>query len=246
MQYDTTINRWHTSKNTARINASQSLPRVHVPRRLGLQPGQPEPDEVRAQRDVRRGSLSPRRAPSSSPRRKSGRQHRLPDGSDRAQLARLSSAGPGLRQPGRAADGRRPALRLRCRPRLRRLRHRHHVRRSVSAVVEDRRTLPAAGRPPPSRPRKVSSETNLGFDCDTLGHCPARRACPGWYINREPFLDVIRMHRASVNNINRTNVPARSTKPARTPGTKPWSTAKSSATATRRSPCWLPPAPSAS
>ncbi len=33
-------------------------------------------------------------------------------------------------------------------------------------------------------------------------------SCPGWYINREPFLDVIRMHRASVNNINRTNVPA--------------------------------------
>jgi ribonucleoside-diphosphate reductase alpha chain len=33
-------------------------------------------------------------------------------------------------------------------------------------------------------------------------------ACPGFYINREPFLDVIRMHRASVNNINRGNVPA--------------------------------------
>ncbi len=32
-------------------------------------------------------------------------------------------------------------------------------------------------------------------------------ACPGWYINREPFLDVIRMHRASVNNINKNNVP---------------------------------------
>ncbi len=27
-------------------------------------------------------------------------------------------------------------------------------------------------------------------------------ACPGWYVNREPFLDVIRMHRASVNKIN--------------------------------------------
>src|ERR1700752_896969 len=26
-------------------------------------------------------------------------------------------------------------------------------------------------------------------------------ACPGFYINREPFLDVIRMHRASVNSI---------------------------------------------
>ncbi|MGD1081376.1 MAG: vitamin B12-dependent ribonucleotide reductase [Candidatus Sulfotelmatobacter sp.] len=33
-------------------------------------------------------------------------------------------------------------------------------------------------------------------------------ACPGWYINREPFLDVIRMHRASVNGINKANVPA--------------------------------------
>ncbi|HET7891599.1 MAG TPA: vitamin B12-dependent ribonucleotide reductase, partial [Candidatus Sulfotelmatobacter sp.] len=33
-------------------------------------------------------------------------------------------------------------------------------------------------------------------------------ACPGWYINREPFLDVIRMHRASVNGINKSNVPS--------------------------------------
>ena len=28
-------------------------------------------------------------------------------------------------------------------------------------------------------------------------------ACPGFYINREPFLDVIRMHRAEVNKIGR-------------------------------------------
>jgi ribonucleoside-diphosphate reductase alpha chain len=27
-------------------------------------------------------------------------------------------------------------------------------------------------------------------------------ACPGYYVNREPFLDVIRMHRAEVNNID--------------------------------------------
>jgi ribonucleoside-diphosphate reductase alpha chain len=33
-------------------------------------------------------------------------------------------------------------------------------------------------------------------------------ACPGWYINRETFLDVIRMHRASVNGINKSNVPS--------------------------------------
>lgn len=33
-------------------------------------------------------------------------------------------------------------------------------------------------------------------------------ACPGWFINREPFLNVIRMHRASVNKINKSNVPS--------------------------------------
>jgi ribonucleoside-diphosphate reductase alpha chain len=32
-------------------------------------------------------------------------------------------------------------------------------------------------------------------------------ACPGWYANREPFLDVIRMHRASVNRVSRGHVP---------------------------------------
>ncbi|HLI76197.1 MAG TPA: vitamin B12-dependent ribonucleotide reductase, partial [Acidobacteriaceae bacterium] len=36
-------------------------------------------------------------------------------------------------------------------------------------------------------------------------------ACPGFYVNREPFLDVIRMHRAEVNNIGKNlkaNVPS--------------------------------------
>jgi len=50
--------------------------------------------------------------------------------------------------------------------------------------------------------KKGLAETNLGSNVMPGG------ACPGWYINREPFLDVIRMHRASVNNINKTNVPA--------------------------------------
>ena len=49
--------------------------------------------------------------------------------------------------------------------------------------------------------KKGLAETNLGENL-MLGS-----ACPGWYINREPFLDVIRMHRASVNNINKSNVP---------------------------------------
>src|ERR1700684_4090867 len=31
-------------------------------------------------------------------------------------------------------------------------------------------------------------------------------ACPGYYVNREPFLDVIRMHRAEVNNIGKSHI----------------------------------------
>src|SRR5438270_3649742 len=50
--------------------------------------------------------------------------------------------------------------------------------------------------------QKNLAETNLG------ANVMPGAACPGWYINREPFLDVIRMHRASVNNINKTNVPS--------------------------------------
>ena len=46
VQYDTTINRWHTCPNSGRINASQSVLRVHVPRRHGVQPGQHQPHEV--------------------------------------------------------------------------------------------------------------------------------------------------------------------------------------------------------
>ena len=33
-------------------------------------------------------------------------------------------------------------------------------------------------------------------------------ACPGYFINREPFLEVIRMHRSAVGKISRANVPA--------------------------------------
>ena len=38
MQFDTTINHWHTAANTGRINGSNPCSRVHAPRRLGVQP----------------------------------------------------------------------------------------------------------------------------------------------------------------------------------------------------------------
>jgi ribonucleoside-diphosphate reductase alpha chain len=59
--------------------------------------------------------------------------------------------------------------------------------------------------------QKTLAETNLGSGIGHVGTAGVERApspampgaaCPGWYLNREPFLDVIRMHRASVNNIN--------------------------------------------
>ncbi len=57
----------------------------------------------------------------------------------------------------------------------------------------------------PLAPITDTVQTRLGVT--TAENMPGA-ACPGWYINREPFLDVIRMHRASVNNINKSNVPA--------------------------------------
>ncbi|MGB7957237.1 MAG: vitamin B12-dependent ribonucleotide reductase, partial [Minisyncoccia bacterium] len=45
----------------------------------------------------------------------------------------------------------------------------------------------------------LASATPLTADADRQGG-----ACPGFYVNREPFLDVIRMHRAEVNNIGKS------------------------------------------
>jgi ribonucleoside-diphosphate reductase alpha chain len=45
----------------------------------------------------------------------------------------------------------------------------------------------------------LSSATPLTASVDHQGG-----ACPGFYVNREPFLDVVRMHRAEVNNIGKS------------------------------------------
>ncbi len=46
VQYDTTINEWHTCPVSGRINASNPCSRVHARRRLGLQPRLDQPHEV--------------------------------------------------------------------------------------------------------------------------------------------------------------------------------------------------------
>ena len=46
IQFDTTVNSWHTCPNTGADQRLEPVLRVHVPRRLGLQPGVAEPDEA--------------------------------------------------------------------------------------------------------------------------------------------------------------------------------------------------------
>ncbi len=69
---------------------------------------------------------------------------------------------------------------------------------------------------------------------------------PGYAVNREPMLDVIRMHRDSLRPIKAENVQTASSRRRTIPGTTRWRLAKNSATRIRKSPCSRPPAPSAS
>ena len=101
----------------ARVGADQRLEpvqRVHARRRLGLQPGLAEPDEVPQRgRDVRHRGLQARRRrrlPRPGDRR---RAVELPDREDRPQRPRVPPDRARVRQPRRLPDGRRGALRLR-------------------------------------------------------------------------------------------------------------------------------------
>ncbi len=110
---------------------------VHARRRLGLQPGVDQPDEVPPRRrHVRRRGLRARRRradPRAGDRRLAVE---LPDRGDRQERPRVPPARPRLRQPRRAADEQRPRLRLRRGPRARRRDHR----------ADDRPRLPPVGR----------------------------------------------------------------------------------------------------
>ena len=69
----------------------------------------------------------------------------------------------------------------------------------------------------------------------------------GYEKNREPFLRVMRKHRDAMRDVNATQRAVGSLRRRRSSrGTMRWSSASSSATATRRRPCWRRPAPSAS
>ncbi len=200
MQYDTTVNRWHTSKNTARINASNpcseymflddsacNLASLNL---LKFAPsGTFDVEAYRHAVDVlitAQEILVDNAGYPTEMIMKNSHDYR-PLGLGYANLGALLMA-CGL--PYDSDGGRDYAA---C----------------VTAIMCGEAYLQSsriAELCPPLVPiteptLKGLAETNLGANSMPGG------ACPGFYINREPFLDVIRMHRASVNNINKNNIP---------------------------------------
>jgi len=198
MQYDTTTNRWHTSKNTARINASNpcseymflddsacNLASLNL---LKFAPnGTFDVEAYRHAVDVlitAQEILVDNAGYPTEAIMRNSHDYR-PLGLGYANLGALLMAA-GL--PYDSDAGRDYAA---C----------------VTAIMCGEAYLQSskiAEQCQPLTPATETVATRLGIT--EAANMPGG-ACPGWYINREPFLDVIRMHRASVNNINKNNVP---------------------------------------
>jgi len=198
MQYDTTVNRWHTSKNTARINASNpcseymflddsacNLASLNL---LKFAPnGTFDVDAYRHAVDVLITAQEILVDNAGYPTEMIGKNSHdyRPLGLGYANLGALLMAA-GL--PYDSDGGRDYAA---C----------------VTAIMCGEAYLQSsriAEQCQPLAPATEFLQQRLGV---TTAEAMPGSACPGWYMNREPFLDVIRMHRASVNNINKTNVP---------------------------------------
>src|SRR6202789_2254904 len=199
MQFDTTVNRWHTSKNTARINASNpcseymflddsacNLASLNL---LKFAPnGTFDVEAYRHAVDITITAQEILVDNAGYPTEIIGKNSHdyRPLGLGYANLGALLMAA-GL--PYDSDAGRDYAA---C----------------VTAIMCGEAYLQSskiAEQCRPLTPITDTVQTRLGV---TKAEDMPGAACPGWYINREPFLDVIRMHRASVNNINNKNVPA--------------------------------------
>src|ERR1044071_7416545 len=185
MQYDTTVNRWHTSKNTARINASNpcseymflddSACNLASMNLLKFAPnGTFDVEAYRHAVDIlitAQEILVDNAGYPTEMIMKNSHDYR-PLGLGYANLGALLMA-CGL--PYDSDAGRDYAA---C----------------VTAIMCGEAYLQSSRIAELCQPLAPASEKTKGAYGDGA-------ACPGWYINREPFLDVIRMHRASVNNI---------------------------------------------
>jgi len=213
MQYDTTVNRWHTSKNTARINASNpcseymflddsacNLASLNL---LKFAPnGTFDVEAYRHAVDVlitaQEIIVDNAGYPTEQIMRNS--HDYRPLGLGYANLGALLMAAGHPYDSDAGRDYAACVTAIMC----------GEAYLQSSRIAEQCEPL----APATEATKKNLAETNLGSRVGA-GDSPAQErssafpggACPGWYINREPFLDVIRMHRASVNNINKNNVP---------------------------------------
>src|ERR1700752_2283801 len=200
MQYDTTVNRWHTSKNTARINASNpcseymflddsacNLASLNL---LKFAPnGTFDVEAYRHAVDIvitAQEILVDNAGYPTEMIAKNSHDYR-PLGLGYANLGALLMAAGLPYDSDAGRDYAACVTAIMC----------GEAYLQSSKIAEQCPALVPATEPT----KKGLAETNLGSNVMPGG------ACPGWYINREPFLDVIRMHRASVNNINKNNVP---------------------------------------
>src|SRR5437773_7677090 len=214
MQFDTTVNRWHTSKNTARINASNpcseymflddsacNLASLNL---LKFAPnGTFDVEAYRHAVDIlitaQEIIVDNAGYPTEMIMRNS--HDYRPLGLGYANLGALLMA-CGL--PYDSASGR-------------------DYGACVTAIMRGQSYLQASRiaelceplSPATEATKKGLAETNLGsarVGTAALGRPPERSsaargaACPGWYINREPFLDVTRMPRAPLHTFNKHNV----------------------------------------
>ncbi|MFY9561572.1 MAG: vitamin B12-dependent ribonucleotide reductase [Terriglobales bacterium] len=197
MQYDSTVNRWHTSKNTARINASNpcseymflddsacNLASLNL---LKFAPnGTFDVEAYRHAVDVIITAQEILVDNAGYPTEMIGKNSHdyRPLGLGYANLGALLMAA-GL--PYDSDAGRDYAA---C----------------VTAIMCGEAYLQSsrvAELCEPLAPITDTVQTRLGV---TTAEAMPGAACPGFYINREPFLDVIRMHRACVNNIGSARV----------------------------------------
>ena len=213
MQYDTTVNRWHTSKNTARINASNpcseymflddsacNLASLNL---LKFAPnGTFDVEAYRHAVDIlitAQEILVDNAGYPTQSIMANSHDYR-PLGLGYANLGALLMAAGHPYDSDAGRDYAACVTAIMC----------GEAYLQSSRIAEQCEPL----APATEATKKTLAETNL-VGTAALGRPEERSsstmpggACPGWYINREPFLDVIRMHRASVNGINKGNVPA--------------------------------------
>src|SRR5215470_4849651 len=200
MQYDTTVNRWHTSKNTARINASNpcseymflddsacNLASLNL---LKFAPnGTFDVEAYRHAVDIlitAQEILVDNAGYPTQSIMANSHDYR-PLGLGYANLGALLMAAGHPYDSDTGRDYAACVTAIMC----------GEAYLQSSRIAEQCEPLV----PATEATKKSLAETNLGSNVMPGG------ACPGWYINREPFLDVVRMHRASVNGITKTNVP---------------------------------------